>query len=173
MFIVSYLMSKIYTIIFRVGIDTMLICFLIDKKVNSGKSSMKANQTLQKLIGEDRRQYNNLENIAITENELNADMDVNIDSDTEIHESTNKETAEIGIDRASVSLKLSTHQLPKNEHETNSGVATPSTENSAHGNKQQESLPAPEVSESEPRVLQPKEQSNQELSEDIVATEVP
>ena len=51
----------------------MLICFLVDKHVNKGTGSMRANETLQRLIGEESGQYNELEDIEVDQKDLKND----------------------------------------------------------------------------------------------------
>ncbi len=53
MLLLSYMVAHMFSQIFQVGIDTMLMCFLIDKKMN-GDGNMRAALSLQAVIGRTR-----------------------------------------------------------------------------------------------------------------------
>jgi hypothetical protein len=50
-FIMAYLISSIFMVIYETGIDTIFLCFLIDEENNKG-GRMLAAQSLQKIINE-------------------------------------------------------------------------------------------------------------------------
>ena len=55
-------MASIFMQVIEVGADCLLLCFLIDKKVNKG-GNMRASATLQRLVGETTNpNYSNYEN---------------------------------------------------------------------------------------------------------------